>query len=427
MKFGTDGIRGIYGKEITEKDAYLCGSALSRGKKIKVLIGRDTRVGGKALTRAFVCGIKQNGSSAVDVGVCTTPGIAYLTKKSGFNYGVSVTASHNPPEYNGIKIFSGEGTKISQQTELKILNGQKHCLNKTPIIQNTNPKNYVLNEAMVKNYVDFLIETGKNLNELRVVLDVAEGAAYKIAPTVFEKSGAKVDTLFGCGDGSKINVGCGALFIENLKERVLKTKADIGFAFDGDADRITAVDKYGEVIDGDKILYILSLYYKKRGELTNDSVVGTVYTNTGIQEALGKNGIKLFRSKVGDKYVYEKMKQTGSVIGGEKSGHIILRNLHCTGDGVLTAKTLSECLIKDKELFYSYKSLKLYPQINVNVNNGEIKDGIEECEKTITVDGCAIRIIIRRSGTEKKTRITVEGEKNTKEIIDNLLKEIKKK
>lgn len=426
MKFGTDGIRGIFGKEITEKEAFLCGSALSRDKKIKVLIGRDTRIGGKRLTYAFACGLKQNGSTAVDAGICTTPGIAYLTKKLGFDYGVAVTASHNPPEYNGIKIFSCKGEKISPQTERKISTKRRENFDETLILKGVKPDNCLLNEEIVKNYVDFLSEAGGCLNGLSVVLDTAEGAAYKIAPTSFENSGAKVKAICASGDGRKINVGCGALHVENLKKQVLQTGASIGFAFDGDADRVVAVDKFGNIIDGDKMLYILSLYYKKHGKLNDDCVVGTIYTNSAVQEELEKNDIKLFRAKVGDKFVYEKMIQSGAVVGGEKSGHIILNNLHCTGDGILTAKILCRCLIDDEKLFYSHKNLKLYPQINVNLDNSQIKTGIKDCEKTAIIGGCKIRIIIRKSGTEKKTRITVEGEKYAKEISDAIIREIKK-
>ena len=426
MKFGTDGIRGIFGEEITEKEAFLCGSALSRGKKIKVLIGRDTRTGGKQLAYAFACGLKQNGSSAVDAGICTTPGIAYLTKKLGFDYGVSVTASHNPPKYNGIKIFSCKGEKISPQTERKISNERRENFDETLILKGEKPENCLLNEAVVKNYVEFLSDAGGNLSGLSVVLDAAEGAAYKIASTVFENSGAKVKAIFSNGDGRKINVGCGALHVENLKKQVLYEGADIGFAFDGDADRVVAVDKSGKIIDGDKMLYILSLYYKSRGILANDCCVGTIYTNSGVQEELEKSGIKLLRAKVGDKFVCEKMKQTGAVVGGEKSGHIILNNLHCTGDGILTAKILCRCLLDDEGVFYSHKNLKLCPQINVNLDNADIKTGIKDYETTAIIDGCKIRIIIRKSGTEKKTRITVEGEKYAKEISDVIIKEIKK-
>mgnify|MGYP004661944563 FL=1 len=426
MKFGTDGIRGIFGKEITEKEAFLCGSALSRGKKINVLIGRDTRIGGKQLTYAFACGLKQNGSTAVDVGICPTSGIAFLTKKLGFDYGVSVTASHNPPEYNGIKIFSCKGEKISPQIERKISSERREDFDETLVLKGEKPENCLLNEEIVKHYVDFLSGVGGDLSGLSVVLDVAEGAAYKIAPTAFENSGVKVKAIFSSGDGSKINVGCGALHVENLKKQVLGNGADIGFAFDGDADRVVAVDKFGEVIDGDKMLYILSLYYKNCGNLTNDCAVGTIYTNSGVQEELEKNAIKLFRSKVGDKFVYEKMKQTGAVVGGEKSGHIILNNLHCTGDGILTAKILCRCLLDDEKLFYSHKNLKLYPQINVNLDNSQIKTGIKDYEKTAIIGGCKVRIIIRKSGTEKKTRITVEGENYAKEISDAIIKEIKK-
>lgn len=427
--FGTDGIRGVVNNDLTFDVMYKCGNALTQIKdRPTVLIGRDTRNSGDLVALAVASGAIMGGAKVIDVGVIPTPGIAYLTKRLECDYGVVISASHNPPEFNGIKIFNKNGFKLQDSEEFEI---EKHFI-KTNIKDNSDIGSYSFSPSFVNCYVDYLVGLGVNLEGLKVVIDASNGAGFSIAPKVFKALGAKVYATNCKNNGEKINNNCGSLYPEMLKRNVLKFKADIGFAFDGDADRIVAIDGEGNIFDGDKIIYILSKYMKERKECIN-SVVGTSLTNMGIEKALNNIDIKLIRADVGDKYVLEQMLKQECVLGGEQSGHIMNLKYSTTGDGILTAviltKVLKECGELDK-LF----DVDMYPQYSLNVIvsdklrviNSEILSNAIRNEQEKLNQG---RILVRASGTEPKIRIMVECENlnQAKEIafrLENVVKKI---
>lgn len=427
--FGTDGIRGVVNNDLTFDVMYKCGNALTQIKdRPTVLIGRDTRNSGDLVALAVACGAIMGGAKVIDVGVVPTPGIAYLTKRLECDYGVVISASHNPPEFNGIKIFNKNGFKLQDSEEFEI---EKHFI-KTNIKDNSDIGSYSFSPSFVNCYVEYLVGLGVNLEGLKVVIDASNGAGFSIAPKVFKMLGAKVFATNCKNNGEKINNNCGSLYPEMLKRNVLKFKADIGFAFDGDADRIVAIDRKGTIFDGDKIIYILSKYMKERKECIN-SVVGTSLTNMGIEKALNNIDIKLIRADVGDKYVLEQMLKQECVLGGEQSGHIMNLKYSTTGDGILTAviltKVLKECGELDK-LF----DVDMYPQYSINVIvsdklrviNSEILSNAIRNEQEKLNQG---RILVRASGTEPKIRIMVECENlnHAKDIacrLENVVKKI---
>lgn len=410
LYFGTDGIRGEYGKTLTAELAFKVGNALTQIKNCpKVIIGRDTRVSGVVLSLSLSAGIVQGGGSVTNVNTIPTAGISYLTQSENFDYGIIITASHNPAVYNGIKIFSNSGQKLLD-TEEEFLedffsNNFIACKSGT----------YRQDESIKKKYISHLKNSITNsLDGLKIYLDASNGAAYKIAPQVFESLGAKVHK-FACKDcGEKINDNCGSLFVENLAEKVKKTDADIGFAFDGDADRVIAVGKSGAIFDGDKLLYILAKHMKENGTLYANSVVGTSHTNSGIRVALNRDKINLIRTDIGDKYVIEAMQKMNLTLGGEQSGHIIIKTHAQTGDGILTALKISEIIKKTKKSLEELFDVNLIPQSNINIkvkdkikiiNNEELKILTNKIANEISPSG---RVMVRASGTEDKIRVMVE-------------------
>lgn len=427
--FGTDGIRGVVNNDLTFDVMYKCGNALTQIKdRPTVLIGRDTRNSGDLVALAVACGAIMGGAKVIDVGVVPTPGIAYLTKRLECDYGVVISASHNPPEFNGIKIFNKNGFKLQDSEEFEI---EKHFI-KTNIKDNSDIGSYSFSTSFVNCYVEYLVGLGVNLEGLKVVIDASNGAGFSIAPKVFKMLGAKVYATNCKNNGEKINNNCGSLYPEMLKRNVLKFKADIGFAFDGDADRIVAIDRNGNIFDGDKIIYILSKYMKERQECIN-SVVGTSLTNMGIEKALNQIGIKLIRADVGDKYVLEQMLKQECVLGGEQSGHIMNLKYSTTGDGILTAVILTKVLKECGELDRLF-DVDMYPQYSLNVIvsdklrviNSEILSNAIRNEQEKLKRG---RILVRASGTEPKIRIMVECENlnQAKEIacrLENVVKKI---
>lgn len=427
--FGTDGIRGVVNNDLTFDVMYKCGNALTQIKdRPTVLIGRDTRNSGDLVALSVACGAIMGGAKVIDVGVVPTPGIAYLTKRLECDYGVVISASHNPPEFNGIKIFNKNGFKLQDSEEFEI---EKHFI-KTNIKDNSDIGSYSFSPSFVNCYVEYLVGLGVNLEGLKVVIDASNGAGFSIAPKVFKMLGAKVYATNCKNNGEKINNNCGSLYPEMLKRNVLKFKADIGFAFDGDADRIVAIDRNGNIFDGDKIIYILSKYMKERQECIN-SVVGTSLTNMGIEKALNKIGIKLIRADVGDKYVLEQMLKQECVLGGEQSGHIMNLKYSTTGDGILTAVILTKVLKECGELDRLF-DVDMYPQYSLNVIvsdklrviNSEILSNAIRNEQEKLKKG---RILVRASGTEPKIRIMVECENlnQAKEIacrLENVVKKI---
>ena len=415
--FGTDGIRGVVNEDLTSVVAYKCGNALGSSKNMPtILIGGDTRPTRSFLTSAFANGAMSAGAKIVDVGVCPTAGIAYLTKSLKVDFGVVVSASHNPVEYNGIKIFASDGTKLGDKSEELL---ERRFLHE----KHNNYRelgSYEQNYGFTKLYENYLIKCCEDgLDGLTILLDGSNGAAHKIAPAVFRKLGAKVIATYCQNKGEQINQNCGSTHPETLSKNMKKYKADLGFAFDGDSDRIIACDENGEIIDGDMIIYILSKYLKSKGKLNKNTVVGTRHTNMGLEKSLREDGISLIRTDIGDKYVIAKLEEEMLNLGGEKSGHIIFRDLATTGDGILAGIKLAELVkVSGKKLSELCDSI-LYPQINIDcvvkdkmriINSEDLQQVINKNEKRL---GEQYRIMVRVSGTESKIRIMVEGEDET--------------
>ena len=430
--FGTDGLRGKVNVDLTSDVAYKCGNALATLLPFcTILIGCDTRNSSSFLTCSFASGATNGGANVIDLGTVPTAGVAYLTKRLTADFGVVISASHNSKEYNGIKIFDKNGFKLDEKQEL--------LLERNFIQTKTCPFNkigkYVQRHQLVTLYKDFLMQTSTRLDGLFVLLDCANGASGNIAPRVFKKLGAKVLAFNTKTDGMSINENCGALHPEKLAQKVVKLSADVGFAFDGDADRLIAVDKFGKVIDGDMVIFGLAKYLKSKGTLKGDKVVGTSHTNMGVEKELKNLGVLLIRADVGDKYVLQKMLSEDVVVGGEQSGHVILKDLHTTGDGILTALALSNIVVKENTTLDKVCAVKKFPQTNVNVevcdkfrvmNNERLANEISKWSNVLGDNG---RLLIRSSGTEDKIRVMVEsGEAKSNEhianVVANLIKEI---
>ena len=430
--FGTDGLRGKVNEDLTLNIAYKIGNALSILKeKPTIIVGSDTRISNSYLTLGLASGAMSGGARVTDIGVVPTAGIAYITRILGADYGIVISASHNSGEYNGIKVFNSEGYKLSDKEEERI----ERCF----IHEKTNDfpdiGTYVQDFKLSKLYKKFLLGASENrLDGITIVLDCAYGAAHRIAPEVFRSLGANVIAANCVNDGLKINSNCGALYPENLRKRIFRYKADMGFAFDGDADRLIAVDEKGDVIDGDMILYGLAKYYKKTGKLRGSAVVGTSHTNMAIEEDLKKEGISLIRTDIGDKYVLAKLIEKDLSLGGEQSGHIILKDHATTGDGILTAITLANMALKEKQKFSEALKIELYPQVNKNVivddkfrimNNEELGKEVARYNAELSGRG---RIMMRASGTEPKIRVMVESrDRDLNENIANSLVSVIKK
>ena len=412
--FGTDGIRGVANEELTAEIAFKAGNALAYLRDgATVVIGADTRVSGDMLMLALSTGLTVGGARAVYLGVMPTAGVAYLTRSLGADYGVVISASHNPKEYNGIKIFGADGYKLGDAREAEV----ESCFNKSKIVTPERAGKFQVLGDAEQSYADYLRSTVRvSLDGMKIALDCANGAAYRIAPALFRSLGAEVVCRGDEGDGMKINDGCGSLHPEGLIALVGESGADAGFAYDGDSDRLVAVDERGEIVDGDELLYALAMDYKRRGKLLPPKAVGTSHTNMGIQFAFEREGVEMLRSDIGDKYVMEMMKKTGSKVGGEQSGHIIMDDLSTTGDGILSslqiAAIMKECGKKASELC----TVKKFPQANLNVRvkdkvralgSEKLAEKLEEERERLKGRG---RIIVRASGTENVIRIFAETE-----------------
>lgn len=430
--FGTDGLRGKVNEVLTFDVAYKIGNALSILKENPtVLIGSDTRISNTYLTLAVSSGAMSGGANVIDLGIIPTAGVAYLTKTLKADYGVVISASHNSGEYNGIKIFNSLGYKLGDKEEERI----ERCFihNKTNDFPNIGT--FKQDFTLIKTYRNFLLSScSSSLKGKTIVLDCAHGAALRIAPEVFRKLGANVIASCATESGLKINENCGALHPDNLRRRVFRYNADMGFAFDGDADRLIAVDDKGNIIDGDMIIFLLAKYMSKQGKLKDNTVVGTSHTNMAIENELKGCGIKMFRTDIGDKYVLSKLLENDLSLGGEQSGHIILKDLHTTGDGILSAIVVADMLTKENIKFSDAVSVKLFPQTNENVivsdkfriiNNEELAR--ETSRYNLMLEGKG-RIMIRASGTEPKIRVMVESEDSelNKKIANDLIKLIDK-
>ncbi len=417
--FGTDGVRGIFGEGLTCELAYKLGRAGAAvlgedtGSSPIVIIGRDTRQSGEELSDYLSRGIKAAGGMAISLGIIPTPAVACLVKEYKADAGIVISASHNPYEYNGIKFFNSEGYKIPDETEdhiEEILNDE--IREKSGYIRNDE-------EAGRTTYVEHLLETANlNLKGMTVVLDCANGAAYETAPAVYERLGARVITMANTPDGTNINLNCGSTHPEGLAARVKAEKADLGLAFDGDADRLIAVDEEGNIVDGDKVICICADMLHKEGKLGGCPVTGTVMSNLGFHKYLNSIGVETVSTKVGDRYVLESMLRTGSVIGGEQSGHIIFREYATTGDGTLASLQLVKAMVSTGRRLSSLAGdIKTYPQVLVNARvkeenktrykeDEEIMRAIKSLEEDMAGEG---RALIRPSGTEPLVRVMIEG------------------
>ena len=426
--FGTDGVRGLAGRDL---DAFVAMKlAMAAGiyfrktaKTNKILVGKDTRRSGYMIENALVSGLTSVGYNVIQIGPMPTPAIAFLTENMRCDAGIMISASHNPYEDNGIKFFDAHGDKLGEAAEEA--NEAIYFDTETLMAERKTGREIGSSKRIDDVIGRYIVQlknsfpTDMTLNDVRVVLDTANGAAYKVAPTVFEELGADVIVINDKPNGYNINDKCGAMHPETLAEKVREYRADIGFAFDGDADRLVVVDEKGEIVDGDKLIGALSLYMKREGKLANDCVVATVMSNQGFEEFLKKHGIRLVRSSVGDKYVLEEMKANGCVLGGEQSGHVIFGEYAKTGDGLVTAlQTIALVLKSGKKASEVLNPFDLYPSKMVNLKVArktplENLEGLAEMEKAVQADG--LRSLIRYSGTENKLRILLEG-KSTRKI-----------
>jgi phosphoglucosamine mutase len=416
--FGTDGIRGVANKDLTPELALRLGRAAGQvlgGSGHRVVVGRDTRRSGRMLESALAAGLCSVGMEVRLVGHIPTPGLAYLARTGDFVAGGVISASHNPAPDNGIKFFDHGGLKLPDATEDQI---EAAMTGDDTLPRPTEGGIGLVGDSrgLVKEYEDFLLSLAPKLDGARVVLDCANGAAYRIAPSVFAQAGAEVLTLFDTPDGANINAGCGATQPEALARAVVDRKADIGFAFDGDGDRVMTVDARGEVHDGDFVLALAARHFARHGKLEPKVVVGTVMSNGGLEASLARQGIQLARTKVGDRYVWEEMQRTGALFGGEPSGHVIFRNYHTTGDGILTALEVMQLVrAEGRPLAELAADMERWPQVTKNVKASrraqwESSSTFVAAVKAATdALGATGRLLVRPSGTEPVLRITVEA------------------
>lgn len=423
--FGTDGVRGVANTELTPELAMALGKAgayvLGREyKRPLILIGRDTRISGCMLEDALCAGILSMGGDVIKVGVIPTPGIAFLVRRLNAAAGVVISASHNPFEYNGIKFFRGDGYKLDDAIEDKI---EKYVKEGVPSEAGRSGADLGRiiepEESPVALYREFVKSTfDGDLKGIKLVLDCANGASYVAAEDVFTELGADVKVIADKPDGININDKCGSTHPEALGEAVLREHADMGLAFDGDADRLIAVDETGNAVDGDRVISVCARLMKDEGRLANDSVTVTVMSNIGFHKRAEELGIKVEVTAVGDRYVLENMKKTGCRIGGEQSGHMIFLDYSTTGDGMIAALQLLKAYKRyGKKLSELAEEMTVYPQVLINAHvknenkhnymeNADVKAAIEEVEKKMAGEG---RVLIRPSGTEPLVRVMLEG------------------
>ena len=443
--FGTDGIRGRFNEEITYSLAYKVGYALgsSLEKKSPIIIGRDTRISGDILLQAITQGINESGKKFINLGICPTPAIPFLIKQENLSSGIMITASHNPPEYNGIKIFDHNGQKITKYFENKIQKSIQE-LNQNISID-TKEISLKTNQELMNIYIKSLIQTmrGENLSGMKIILDTCYGSATTCAKKIFQSLGADVKVINNSKNGLKINMNCGSTNLEPLKKALRESPADIGFSFDGDADRVIGVDSKGNVLDGDHILFLWGRELMEQKTLTNNLLISTQMANLGFEKAWNKIGGILYRTDVGDKYVYDAIKEKKAFLGGEQSGHILSKINNFSGDGILTALQISKfCKKKNINLNDWLKSsFEPFPQkltninlhFNINKINPKTKTLIYETIESYQVNNSNnCRIYIRPSGTEPVLRVLIEAKNQrevnflSKEVTSKLSREINK-
>jgi phosphoglucosamine mutase len=428
--FGTDGIRAVAGEfPLDYSTVYQIGKSLARlletnDHPAHIVIGRDTRSSGEWIQKALFQGIRDGNGKPVSAGIIPTSAIAVLSQHKSFASGVMISASHNPHEYNGIKIFSSKGVKINSTLEQEL---EKHITQSHgPII----PDRFqpLIDENLRTEYIGFLkskFPLKKHPTDMKIVLDCANGASSGIAPLLFSELGFTSLSINSEPNGKNINSNCGSLFPQGLAKKVIQSQADIGIAFDGDSDRAIFVDEKGNILNGDHTLFILSLYMKKRGLLKSDKIIGTVISNLGLEKGLKEKGLQLIRTSVGDKYVYEEMLKQGSNLGGEQSGHTIILDESPTGDGILTGLMMIQAMMfQNRPLSSLYRVFDEYPQVQKNVAVSKkidfshfpsIMKTIQIAERELGEKG---RVKVRYSGTEPLARVMIEGD--NKEKIERL-------
>ena len=434
--FGTDGIRGIAGESLTADLSFKVGKALGKlltekKEHPKVVIGRDTRISCDMIEQALTAGLTSTGVNVMTVGTIPTPAIAYLTKTIETDSGIMISASHNPYQDNGIKIFGPDGFKLTDEQELEI----ESLIDNSEQIKNASfekiGKLYGGSELSQK-YVQHIKQSiSGDLSNIKIALDCANGATTGVAPYIFGDLEADIETI-GCQpNGININDNVGSTKIDTISAFVKENNVDVGFAFDGDGDRVLAVDANGNIVDGDKIMFILAKHLKEQGELKDNMVVSTVMSNIGFYKAIEENGLQSVKTAVGDRYVVEEMRKNGYSLGGEQSGHIVLMNYATTGDGILTAVKLAN-IIKStgKSLEELASEVSIYPQKLVNIKvidkkaameDSEILAECEKVEKELEGNG---RILLRASGTENLIRVMVEA--SSDELTDKYCEQVAK-
>ncbi|MFD1123864.1 phosphoglucosamine mutase [Lentilactobacillus raoultii] len=435
--FGTDGVRGVANKELTPELAFQCGRAggyvlthHSERKQPQVLVARDTRISGQMLQEALIAGLLSVGIEVLNLGIITTPGVAYLVRNQGADAGVMITASHNPVEYNGIKFFGADGYKLSDEMEEEIeaiLERDKDILPR-PAAEGLGVVGDYFEGS--QKYIHFLEQTiSEDLSGMKVCVDSANGSTSKLVTTLYADLGIDFETLATTPNGLNINDHVGSTHPENLQKMVVEKDVQAGVAFDGDGDRCIAVDENGQLVDGDAIMYICGKYMSERGRLKKNTIVTTVMSNLGMYKAMERAGMVSVKTQVGDRYVVEKMNEGGYNLGGEQSGHIVFLDFNTTGDGMLTSlQLLSVMKSTGKKLSELASEIKKYPQrlINVKVHdkkdalkNEKIQAAIQEVEEEMHGDG---RVLVRPSGTEPLLRVMTEAP--TQDLVDDYTQKI---
>ena len=423
--FGTDGVRGVANEELTPLLAMQLGQAgatvLTKENEHRptIMVGCDTRISGDMLANALMAGICSVGANAVYVGVIPTPAVAYLTKKYKVEAGVVISASHNPVEFNGIKFFDGNGYKLPDSLEDEIEDLIRNGMQGVELPTGSRVGKIKYRTDAREEYINHAIQSVPvNLSELKIVVDCAEGASYYTSVEALRELGANVVPIHNMPDGTNINANCGSTHMEELQARVVYEKADVGLAFDGDADRLLAVDENGTIIDGDQIMAIVGTHMRDQGKLKKDTIVATVMSNLGFFKMGEREHLQMEQTKVGDRYVLERMREIGASLGGEQSGHVIFLDENTTGDGLLSALHLLEVMVDTgKPLSELAKVMTVMPQalVNAKVPNHkkekymeypEIAGAIDELNRKFAGEG---RVLIRPSGTEPKVRVMIEG------------------
>ena len=434
--FGTDGVRGKAGKKLSAINSMRLAMATGIyfkqfAKTNKILVGKDTRRSGYMIENAIVSGLTAVGFDVVQIGPMPTPAIAFLTDNMRCDAGIMISASHNPYYDNGIKFFDCDGNKLNRDKEKQIeaIYADEELITKAQEIDKNIGKSKRIDDVIGRYIVHIKNSFPKPLTLAgkRVVVDCANGAGYIVAPTILTELGAEVIVIGASPDGFNINESCGAMHTENLSKAVLDSRADVGIALDGDADRLVMVDERGEVVDGDKLMGVLAVHLQRQGTLRGDGMVATVMSNQGLDEYLGENNLKLYRSSVGDKNVVELMQKNGINFGGEQSGHIIFSDYAKTGDGISSAlQALAYLVETDKKASEAFSPYKSYPQLLVNLLVDEKRefDTIEGLDSLkAKVEKAGMRHLFRYSGTENKIRLLLEG--RDEEAVESMMQECK--